>query len=1102
MLQRTASQRAYQQAYYHFQQSLELFTQENRQDLVARFIIAQAEILQKLGEMDQLEALAKQALVLHKLYKDLVRQARDHGFLAETALSRSEWAVARQRVNIALQILELAEEALHEADPPNPHLESSLELAQRYHYGWYLFLLARAEKELGNLEAAIRHLEAARDHNHPQNDPPLYIRILRTLRGYYFEKGEYQLAFRTKQLRRLIEHQFGYRAFVGALRLQPQPQQAEVPFIPAQLDQQALMAQEIAASGRQQDVKRLVDRLSLPKDKLVVIHGPSGVGKSSILNAGLVPMLQDKLLGERTAVPILLDVYTDWQGALEKKLATALNNQPIVNSQQLPEDEGTGYGEPRMQEEDLGTRRRGGAGNSQSPIFNLQSSISNLQSSISNLQSPISDSQPFKSPVLQRLQRAIAANLVPVLVFDQFEEFFFVYDTVQARRPFYQFLRGCLNLPFVKVILALREDYLHYLLEFQRLTDLDIINNDILSKDIRYPLGDLSPDDTRVVIRSLTDKAQYYLPDDLIDALVDDLAGDLGEVRPIELQVVGAEIQAEGIATLAEYRQKGPKEKLVQRSLETVVKDCGPENEDLARIILFLLTNENGTRPLKTQDDLEADLVDLGMTHEIDNLDLVLEVLVGSGLVFQIPELPSDRYQLVHDYLVNFIRQEQESDIGRLAAELEKEREQRRLSEARLEQVEQEKRTLAEANRRARKRIWVGSAFLGVSVLTAMLIGISAVQVHRNAESQLKLAQEGTRLEQAGANVLRQFQLEPAEKVTALISAVQIGQRLKSLTVDNLPLERYPATSPLMTLQVILDTLQVQAEGNGKPVQTGKTSFATNQKIITSLVFSPDGQRLATAGKDGTVQISSLSGQPLQQLVTERGAITSLNFSPDGQRLATTGQDGAIQIWSQSGQRIAQFKLPDAIITSLSFSADGKLLVTVNGSGKVELWDWSWQEPEHPQKLREIKHDLASRISSVSVSNDRQRFVTIALNGTVRFWDVLGGRQLDHFDSYQSQPRQVSLSPSGEHVATVGFNGTVRLWNLVGRQVAQFGGKQSKITTVSVSPDGKRLAIAQGNGSIQLQPIRSLDELLTQSCTWLKDYFRTYPEAEEACLSK
>jgi len=63
---------------------------------------------------------------------------------------------------------------------------------------------------------------------------------------------------------------------------------------------------------------------------------------------------------------------------------------------------------------------------------------------------------------------------------------------------------------------------------------------------------------------------------------VRDLAGELSTVRPIELQVVGAQLQAEGITTLVQYRQSGTKEKLVERFLEKVIKDCGPENEHAA----------------------------------------------------------------------------------------------------------------------------------------------------------------------------------------------------------------------------------------------------------------------------------------------------------------------------------------------------------------------------------------------------------------------------------------------------------------------------------------------------------------------------------------
>jgi hypothetical protein len=79
-------------------------------------------------------------------------------------------------------------------------------------------------------------------------------------------------------------------------------------------------------------------------------------------------------------------------------------------------------------------------------------------------------------------------------------------------------------LPFVKVIFSLREDYLHYLLEVEEF-NLDVINNNILDKKIRYSLGNFSLEDARSVIQNLTERAHFYLESALIDKLVRGFSG-------------------------------------------------------------------------------------------------------------------------------------------------------------------------------------------------------------------------------------------------------------------------------------------------------------------------------------------------------------------------------------------------------------------------------------------------------------------------------------------------------------------------------------------------------------------------------------------------
>ena len=572
---------------------------------MGRFIHALAEVYEKLEDWPALAATAQEGIRLHR--GDPVRLARDYGYLAEVALASGDAQLAKQQAEQALHILKVAD-TLQSGQGLSRAFD--LAVADQFQKSWYLYLLAQVEIALGESESAISLLRVALDQAHPKKDLVLYRRILATLRQQYYSQKDYLAAFHVKLKQRQVETRLRLRAFIGAGQIQPYES-----LLPGVLDgsTQALLATEIRASGRQEDVDALTRRLEQPRYPLVVIHGPSGVGKSSILFAGLVPALWHSFPEGRSTLPVLVKSYRDWPEAINQALEVSLQHQ-----------------QGRVPDETI------------------------------LLVPPVSPQGLF-----ERLQSLVAENFLQVvLVFDQFEEFFIEATDIDQRFEFYQFLTDCLNAPFIKVVLALREDYLHYLLEVERGFDLDILNNDILTRDNRYYLGNFQADDARLLINRLTNEASFPLEPELVEQLVADLSTELGEVRPIELQVVGAQLQRDHIQTLAQYQNLGhhPKEHLVQKFLDNVVQDCGPENISLAHLVLYLLTDEDRDnrlyRPQKTQEALEEELDLRGVTYGLDQLDLVLEILVGSGLVFMIPDAPSDRYQLVHDYLVSYVRQE------------------------------------------------------------------------------------------------------------------------------------------------------------------------------------------------------------------------------------------------------------------------------------------------------------------------------------------------------------------------------------------------------------------------------------------------------------
>jgi len=667
-------------------QSCDRFVEADRPDLVAKGLPRLQRILQRQGDWAELADLTKhEALPLHQRYGMTWAIAADYGFLAEVALQEQQWSVAQAQAIEALAQLEQGE--------PSPQgLRFSTGDATR---SLFLCYLAEAERGLGETERAIALLQEAKAAG-DLGQPLVYFRVLDGLRDLYWAQGQYEAAFDLKQERQVVEALYGYRAFVGPVQLRSRSVavgESRSQGTERRLGQwQGSLAPEIVASGRGEDVRVLVERVGSTRYKLMVLHGPSGVGKSSLVRAGLIPALWQTLLGEYEVVPVALRRYTDWLG----ELAAALGVNGLT-----PRHEGTE------------TRREGEPDNqSPSPILGEGFRVR----------------ETIKQHLITNEQRYIQT----VLIFDQFEEFFFANPQPLQRRQFFEFLGELLNdaanLPHLKVILSLREDYLHYLLECNRLEGMQAINQDILSREVLYPITNLSAARTREVIQALTANTRYPMPGDLIAALVQDLQDEVGEVRPIELQVVGTQLQTEQIRTVEQYRRYGeaPKQVLVQDYLEAVVQDCGPEHEQLARLVLYLLTDERGTRPLRTWDDLVADLRALAaeLSHEPARLQVVLRILVKSGLVVVLPAAPADQYQLVHDYIAALIRAAQEPKLKALMAQLAQEREQRRQLEAQYQVTETElgaaQRHLVTTQRRT--RVWSG---VGVGML--LLAGVATV---------------------------------------------------------------------------------------------------------------------------------------------------------------------------------------------------------------------------------------------------------------------------------------------------------------------------------------------------------------------------------------
>ncbi|MCB0163775.1 MAG: PD40 domain-containing protein [Anaerolineae bacterium] len=292
-------------------------------------------------------------------------------------------------------------------------------------------------------------------------------------------------------------------------------------------------------------------------------------------------------------------------------------------------------------------------------------------------------------------------------------------------------------------------------------------------------------------------------------------------------------------------------------------------------------------------------------------------------------------------------------------------------------------------------------------------------------------------------------------------------------------LEQNPQLALLLALEA-----QKMANGDERPRAIDQapyfyspldTSFQGHTDIVNRVVWSPDGSQLASASDDKTIIIWEVAtGQPNLVLKEHTDWVNSIAWNPDGTQLASASEDQTVIIWDIiTGQPIATLNNHTDGVLSVSWSPDGSKVITGSRNGKIIIWDLTTEQAE----LTFQGH--SDGITSVAWSPDGNQFASTSFDKTIIIWEASTGQSVMKLKSQAGEVFDAAWSPDGTQLASAVRNRTVIIWDVATGQIKNsLQGHRNTVWGVAWNPNGTQIASASADKTITVWDVASGEAIL------------------------
>lgn len=203
-------------------------------------------------------------------------------------------------------------------------------------------------------------------------------------------------------------------------------------------------------------------------------------------------------------------------------------------------------------------------------------------------------------------------------------------------------------------------------------------------------------------------------------------------------------------------------------------------------------------------------------------------------------------------------------------------------------------------------------------------------------------------------------------------------------------------------------------------------------------------------GEPTTVEVHGRHGQ-------------SVIFTPDGSRLLSAGQDARIVVLDpRTGDSVGELLGHHKVVNALATSPDGGTLVSVSSDRTVRLWDLEALEQ------RAVLEGHRDAVVALAVSPDGSQALTGGYDGRLRRWQLADGTCLDEHRSTLPRIAALAYSPDGAYTLESGQGPRVAVRDRRGEPLTELDTGAPGVTGLAVAPGGELVATAGSDGTVGL----------------------------------